>query len=74
MAHTKFEAIKGKEPVPSDVPTPSYKTKELGAQVNNFNFTLNMGDNKDPLVIRVEDRGELGLEQDLHSYDRLGRR
>lgn len=75
--HVKLEAIKGKDSKEeSEKQKPeeqvkihvSYKTKELGNQVNNFNFKFEMGGWDKPFVFRVEDRPELGLEQDLHSY------
>ena len=68
FAKPKLDSIKGKKAESSDLPTPSYKTVELGDQVNNFNFKFKMGGFKDPFVFRVEDRAELGIEQDLHSF------
>ncbi len=68
FAKAKLDAIQKRETPPTDVPVPSYKTKELGKQVNNYNFKLEMEGWKEPFVFRVEDRDKLGLEQDLHSF------
>lgn len=65
LAHSKFEAIKGQMTTKNS----SYYTEPLGnVQMNNYHFKFTMAEWKDPFVFRVEDRSELGLEQELHSY------
>lgn len=72
--HVKLEAIKGKEQTEKTKAEEqvkihvAYETEELGNQVNNFNFKFKMGGWEKPFVFRVEDRPELGLEQNLHSH------
>ncbi|WP_454783983.1 LegK7 family Dot/Icm T4SS effector kinase [Legionella sp. WA2024007413] len=64
LAKRKISAIKGE----SDLQSSEYKTEPLGEKhVNNYNFKFKMKRWKD-LVIRVEDRNDLGFEQDLHSF------
>lgn len=63
----KIKAIKGQS-IDNLAVVPSYKTKELGNHVNNFNFKFTMSEWENPFVFRVEDRHELGWEQELHSY------
>ncbi len=69
-AKEKFESIQGKDTTsPTDSTSPSYRTKVLGAHANNnANFEFKMGSRDESFVFRVEDRAELGLEQDLHSF------
>lgn len=65
LAHEKFEAIKGNITTKNS----SYYTEPLGKEkVNNDNFEFTIKEWPDPFVFRVEDRSELGLEQELHSY------
>ncbi|HBD7467537.1 TPA: Dot/Icm T4SS effector kinase LegK7 [Legionella pneumophila] len=63
----KIKAIKG-ESIDNLPVIPAYQTKELGNHVNNFNFKFTMSGWDAPFVFRVEDRHELGKEQELHSY------
>ncbi len=66
IAYAKFEAIKGH----STEKHSGYSTQELNKkQINNFNYKFNIAGWPSPLVFRVEDRPDLGLEQELHSYD-----
>ncbi|CEG57529.1 hypothetical protein [Legionella fallonii] len=70
MAKKKIHEVQGKDTSAHTGPTPSYHTKVLGAHTNNnANFEFKMGGWKDLFVFRVEDRAELGLEQDLHSFE-----
>jgi hypothetical protein len=68
MAKRKLDSIQNRKTPPTDVPTPIYKTEELGEKVNNHNFRLNIEGMDAPFVFRVEDRNKIGLEQDLHSF------
>lgn len=67
LAKDKFSAIKGE--TEKNYVNPKYRTEVLGTkQVNNFNFIFMMEEWPDDFVIRVEDRFDLGFEQELHSY------
>ncbi len=72
-AKEKFESVQGKNtssPTTPTSPTHSYHTKVLGAHSNNnANFEFKMGGREELFVFRVEDRAELGLEQELHSFE-----
>jgi hypothetical protein len=70
LSKAKFEAIRQSQSTPTKGKSQHhYQTKELSTtQGNNFNFKFTMDGWDKPFVFRVEDREDLGLEQNLHSY------
>ena len=57
----KLNAIKGYESNKAAFRTNSFRTQDLGEQVNNYIFKFEMTEYSEPLVFRVEDRAELEL-------------